>query len=345
MFLKPKQMYKNWCITIPNYTQEDEEWFKEMYKTNVFNYFIFGRRSLDEEVPHLYGYIQFTEGKRITGVRKLHWRGHWENAPYTAKHCRERYSTYADVQTMGILVSQGGRPKKVSEAMGSEYQQPSTSGASLVPNLPELLENADEQGKKQMEVEAKPEEETEEEKKTTHLKNWQYKALQLLKVQNRRQILFVVDTVGHQGKTYFAKYLNAHHEAVYFENDKDVRCMFWELDYHAPMVVFDLNFKQGDKFNMRFYENLKDGMIEPYEDQPYKKPVHKNLKLIVLTNIEPNPEVLRSDRVLTMYIEENNVEDRPLFPVQAVEKYTDDNKRDRQNLIDKCWVKHNSKPK
>lgn len=140
MEAKPKQMYKNWSIAIKDYTEEDKEWFKEMYQNNIFSYFIFGRRSWNEEVPCLHGYIQFTEPKRLTAVKKLHQIGHWEPAKYTAKQTKQIYSTYAKVQTLGTILTQAGRQKKGLDSKVSKHEQSSTTGGSLLPNWGLILE-------------------------------------------------------------------------------------------------------------------------------------------------------------------------------------------------------------
>lgn len=104
--------------------------------------------------------------------------------------------------------------------------------------------------------------------------------------------------------------------------------------------MFDLTFKHVGECNMILYEQLKDGQIRPTANQPYQKLVKENLKVIVLTNIEPNYELLGVDRVQTIYIEENR-----RFSAIIIENITDYNKTCTQNFLNKYWGEHNSKPK
>lgn len=68
---------KTWCFTLNNYSPLEEQQISEMPGVS---YLIYGREVATTGTRHLQGYVTFATAKRLTGVRKLNSRAHWEIA-------------------------------------------------------------------------------------------------------------------------------------------------------------------------------------------------------------------------------------------------------------------------
>lgn len=73
-------MFRNWCFTLNNYSPEEEEAVQAI----ECKYMVYGREVGESLTPHLQGTIAFESNKRLSGVRKLIPRAHWE--PTKALH-------------------------------------------------------------------------------------------------------------------------------------------------------------------------------------------------------------------------------------------------------------------
>lgn len=96
---RPHQ-YKNWCFTCNNYSSFDENLFRAL----SYVYLVYGREVGDEGTPHLQGYVQFLRKLRLTGVKKLHGKAHWEVARGSAKQNRDYCTKSGDFFEDGFAV-------------------------------------------------------------------------------------------------------------------------------------------------------------------------------------------------------------------------------------------------
>ncbi len=85
-----------------------------MFEALEYVYLVYGREVGDEGTPHLQGYVQFLRKLRLSGVRRLHAKAHWEVAKGSAKQNLEYCSKQGDVQEFGVpVVVFGGKLSKV----------------------------------------------------------------------------------------------------------------------------------------------------------------------------------------------------------------------------------------
>lgn len=97
---------RNWCYTLNNYTEDEVE---EIYSIEC-RYHICGREIGSEGTPHLQGYIEFSKVLRLSAVKKLIPRGHWEQRRGSADEARRYCMKEGDyVETGEFKGKQGAR--------------------------------------------------------------------------------------------------------------------------------------------------------------------------------------------------------------------------------------------
>jgi hypothetical protein len=103
---KQGPLAKNWCFTINNYTEQDVACLDDI----ECQYIIYGKETGEtEQTPHLQGYIQMKKKIRLTGLKKLLPKAHWEKAKGDATSNVKYCSKEGNVTTKGEIVIKGKR--------------------------------------------------------------------------------------------------------------------------------------------------------------------------------------------------------------------------------------------
>lgn len=125
------------------------------------------------------------------------------------------------------------------------------------------------------------------------LRLWQRGALMKLSQQNDRQIDWFVDQKGNSGKTWLAKWLVTNQDAFYMVNGKSADVA------HAyngqKIVIFDFTRDYKEFINYSIIEQFKNGLIfkSKYES---KMMFVEPCKILVFSNWVPDMEKLSRDR-------------------------------------------------
>lgn len=101
---------KAWMFTINNPTEEDlptlEGWKHSRY-------ILYQLEAGEEGTPHYQGYVQFTSPKRLSGVKKMNGRAHWEQRrgshDQARAYCMKEEGRLAEPVELGRPVTQGTR--------------------------------------------------------------------------------------------------------------------------------------------------------------------------------------------------------------------------------------------
>ena len=67
-------MNRNYCFTLNNYTETEVEQLKAI----GCSYILLGREVGEQGTPHIQGYVEFENSKRLTTLKKINPRIHWE---------------------------------------------------------------------------------------------------------------------------------------------------------------------------------------------------------------------------------------------------------------------------
>lgn len=127
------------------------------------------------------------------------------------------------------------------------------------------------------------------------LRDWQEKAIQLLKAQNDRNILFVVDIEGGKGKSILAKWIFSNLKAWGCQGGKQADLM-QAYNQDCEYAVFDMaRCNESTYWPWSFMENLKNGWFTSTKYMGLQTQFEAP-KIIVFTNEIPNKFKLSMDR-------------------------------------------------
>lgn len=96
---------RGWCYTLNNYTEEDIK-ARETWETK---YHVYGKEIGDSGTEHLQGYVEFAGQKRLTYLKKLDSRAHWEVRRGTADQAAEYCKKDGNFYESGTIGGQGKR--------------------------------------------------------------------------------------------------------------------------------------------------------------------------------------------------------------------------------------------
>lgn len=100
---------KNWCFTLNNYSAEDELYLESLN----CKFIVYGKEVGASMTPHLQGYVVFLKNKRLSGVKKILAKAHWE----IAKGTSDQNIAYCSKE--GEVTSRG-EPPKSKEQLGAD---------------------------------------------------------------------------------------------------------------------------------------------------------------------------------------------------------------------------------
>lgn len=96
---------KNWVFTLNNYTDEDISSLKAIN----CNYILLGYEVGENGTPHIQGFIQFEQKKRLTAMRKINSRIHWEMMRGTVKQATDYCKKDGKFEEIGAYTTTGQR--------------------------------------------------------------------------------------------------------------------------------------------------------------------------------------------------------------------------------------------
>ena len=93
-----------------------------------------------------------------------------------------------------------------------------------------------------------------------NLRPWQHVVLKIIKIQNDRVILFIIDELGNQGKTWLAQYITLTKNGQSFDstNKEDVA---YTLNPEKETFIFDITRATEPNMSLQILESIKNGMV------------------------------------------------------------------------------------
>ena len=296
---------KHWCFTWNNYSEEDWDICKRVLgNKDLVEYGIMSHEVGElERTRHIQGYVCFRNRQRISSLKKKFDSNHihWEVMRGTPKEA----SDYCKKDSIDPEMGQD-TPNYLVFGTLPEKERSRTDLKRLIKDY--KAGATEEQLVKRMHQSAKEQTKMKDWKqgyKEKALRQWQNAVLRLFEIQNDRQVMWLVDTVGGKGKTWFGNWLLANRDAQLLGNMKS-ESFDWAWS-GCEMTVFDFARCVDGGFNYNNIEKAKNGYV--YSPKyAGKTAVNANSKVLVLSNEQPDRSKLSEDRwfICELYSEDDN---------------------------------------
>ena len=294
---------RNWCFTINNYDEDSLLLLREAAKLPCSRYLVYQQERGAEGTPHIQGFISLKTQQRLGQLKKLVGdRAHLEVAKGTPEQNRI-YCTKEQTREAGTLEEFGSLPDKAGKR--NDLENVITTIKDGVFDLKRLRDEHPEVCAKyprfirELIGDHQPLPEIEEH--VLHV--WQKDLKELLdKPPNDREIIFVVDENGNQGKTWFAKhYCKTHVDAQYMEPGKKADMAF-ALETTKRVLFVNVTRQQVEHLQYSFYESVKDGLVFSPKYESGMKYLEK-MHVVILMNQPPDMTLLSKDRykIINLY--------------------------------------------
>ena len=134
------------------------------------------------------------------------------------------------------------------------------------------------------------------------LRPWQERLVEVMK-PSEREIIWIVDPAGNEGKSWFQKYLKDIHRLRVFDANirRSSKCILHILSKEIVSLIDIFLFNVPRSFNMdefpyEMLEELKDGKAESTKYNSIKLQVNTPNTVLVFSNENPDKERMSKDR-------------------------------------------------
>jgi Putative viral replication protein len=292
---------KRWCFTLNNWTDGE---YAAIYPVDasgavglapLLDYAIVGKETSASGTPHLQGFVSFRERARLTTVRQLLPRAHWEvarNVRRAIEYCKKD-GNFFELGEEPSLSNQGKRSDldsfKSAVASGIRDRKQLREEHSFVcAQYPRFVESYVRDQEPLPTLEDHP------------LYPWQQRLVDIaVQEPDARVVHFIVDIDGNSGKSWLASYLESKVDRV-VQVMKPGKLADMAYEYRENTEVFILDCprsKQGDFIQYDFLESVKDGrLFSPKYESRTKR--FKSPHVFVFMNEQPDMSKLSEDRYI-----------------------------------------------
>lgn len=284
----PMSRARHWCFTLNNYTTEDLERICAL--EGQVDYLIFGKEVGESGTPHLQGFVSFSSRVRITHCQQTIGRAYFAVARHV-KQSIEYCKKDGDVTQFGVPPKSPGRRNDLEDFKNAvmagvfDMKVLRLEFSEVIAKYPKFVVDFVQDYMPRKEVQAFP------------LRPWQARLYSdLLLPPDDRQIIFVVDPVGNQGKSWFCHYYASLHDNAQVLLPGKKADMTYVLDPLVRVLFCDApRSKQGDVLQYDFFEEVKNGYIFSPKYESRVKSM-KKCHVVVMMNEMPDESKLSRDR-------------------------------------------------
>lgn len=300
---------KRWCFTLNNYTSEEEDHIKAVINEDTVDFAVIGRETGDSGTPHLQGYVNMSETKRLIGMKKI-----IGNRAYIAG------AKGSDVENDTYCTKAGDVMLRIGEPLNRANKVPFRM--AKMANM--YRENEDvnfrEMGeawhtcwlmhKRKIKEDAEDQDMLDTRKRQKRMyenvlwNTWQKELLETFETTpDPRKVIWIWDFKGGVGKSYMTGYLAVMKKALETNTTtmKDVAYMY----NGQKIVIFDLARHNMEYVNYGTIEAIKNGSITSpkYESKAKRFEIPH---VIIFANAPPNMSKMSADRWDIRRINEEN---------------------------------------
>lgn len=280
---------KHWCFTLNNYTEDDVERLSNQLPG--VEYLIFGKEVGASGTRHLQGTVCFQSRKRLQQVITTIGQAHCSVTRFLSQsieYCKKD----ADFTEIGHPPQAGKGERSDIEDFKASVKEGVTSIKDLMElhsevfaRFPRFVKDYVDINKKKVTIEAHV------------MREWQQTLNhKLLLEPDKREIIFMVDKTGNQGKSWFARYYcDLHENAQIIVPGKKADMAYVVRDECRVFFLDCPRSKQGEFIQYDFLEELKNGyLFSPKYESRLKTFLTPHV--VVLMNEQPDPHKLSADR-------------------------------------------------
>lgn len=282
---------KNWCFTLNNYSTEDCDRLNGLSEDVV--YIIYGKEVGENGTPHLQGFISFNKKKSFNVAKNVvSDRAHMEvarNCNQSITYCKKD-GDYHEVGT--FVISQGKRTDldDFKDAVKNGMMDMKTVRelhSDIAMKYPGFCREYIRDNKKTKAVEDHP------------FREWQIRLNEMLnRPPDDRSIVFVVDTRGNSGKSWFSHFYAERHERVQVLMPGKRADLAYMLNDNIRVLFIDApRSKQQEYIQYDFLEEVKNGYVFCPKYESCVKRMDK-CHVVVMMNEHPEMTKLSADRYI-----------------------------------------------
>lgn len=284
---------KHWCFTMNNYTEEDVQRLSSLKKISGL-YLIYGFEVGESGTPHLQGFVSFPSRKRLNQCIKALGQCHFSIARSISKsinYCKKD-GNFVEIGTPPEPPYGAGKRNDL-ERFKNDVKEGEVDLRTLRENHSTVFARyarfAEEYVRDHCPTYNVP---------VHPLRPWQSELNAKLNGEvDPREIVFLIDVVGNQGKSWFFRYYEQNHpKSTQIIIPGKKADMAYVLRVGNRVVLFDCpRSKQGEYVQYDFLEEVKNGYVFSGKYEARIKrfgPPH----VVVAMNEWPNMEMLSNDR-------------------------------------------------
>jgi Putative viral replication protein len=295
-----------WCFTInnPSDNQLPTTW------SNVKDA-IWQLEAGEADTEHLQGFVRFSKTMRLSAVKKLDARAHWEpcKAPVAAvEYCSKDETRVDGPWTIGTPKGTQGKRQDLADAVAAiKAGTPVHDIVAENPSLLRVKRALDEFAREERNIKGKESMEQLVAKQT--LRPWQQQLFDILEGEtDDRTMIWVHEPVGNVGKSSFCNHSIVKQSACVLQPGRKADLCF--VYDRQPIVIFDCSrtsSEGGMDVVYNLCENIKDGRIFSTKYESVMK-IFKPPHVVIFSNSEPDWEKWSVDRYAVYLVEDGHLE-------------------------------------
>lgn len=293
-----------WCFTINNPSEDEISSLRRLQVDGPnapVRFLIFGREIGDSGTPHLQGFIIFNRRLRLTSVRLcVSQRGHFEIARGSDEQARDYCRKDGDFEEFGSFPNRPVGKENMFDQLVKWVREQETrpTKAELCEAFPSLMVRYrnnvlalvdDLYPKPALCSDQTP-------------RPWQRDLESRLRLDpDDRSIIFVVDTEGNLGKSWFCRYyFSKYPEETQILSVGKRDDVAFAIDTQKRVLLFDIPRQQMEYFQYSVVESLKNRIVFSPKYMSTQKIMEHPCHVVVFCNEYPDLNAMTDDRYNTI---------------------------------------------